>query len=410
MTVAVVTKLQTSNLGNLALSTELLRHVRAHAGEVVAFDRPMQLAAFGLNWLERQRDPVRSVDIVAQVLRHLPRGASQIRPPGESPRFVGVAEATSRPRPAVMKAVGRALRPLLPAFQRRWATLRSSRIVYYAGAGAITDHDALVQLLIEMRALQLSRVTVVPVCQSVIVTRPALRRVLGEVYGMMPDIFVRGPSSAESLIAMGVRPDRVHLAADFVWWSGAFEPRMELERSGVGLSLTSPVMRDLGAAGLRPFLEKLRSVDSKLVGISSDQGQDSEIIDTLARHESVERQDVIGDAHAYTRALSGFRIVVTARFHTAVMALLAGVPTVALSGTIDQRASETFARLGYPVPVVRTNEPGVMDRLNHALSVAASLQYRDTRAVIERARAEAISQLAALDVARGPGFIEAGKA
>jgi len=176
------------------------------------------------------------------------------------------------------------------------------------------------------------------------------------------------------------------------------------------LSLTSPVVGDLGAAGLRPFLEKLRSVDSKLIGISSDQGQDSAIIDTLARHESVERQDVIGDAQAYTRALSGFRVVVTARFHTAVMALLAGVPTVALSGTIDQRASETFARLGYPVPVVRTNEPGVMDRLNHALSVAASLQYRDTRAVIERARAEAISQLAALDVARAPGFIEAGKA
>ena len=410
MTVAVVTKLQTSNLGNLALSTELLRNARARAGDgVVAFDRPMQLAAFGLDWLERQRDPVRSVEIAAQVLRRLPGGASQIRPPGESPRFVGVAEATSRPRPALVKAIGRAVRPLLPASRRRWATLRSSRIVYYAGAGAITDHDALVQLLIEMRALQLSGVTVVPVCQSVIVTRPALRRVLGEVYGMMPDIFVRGPSSAESLVSMGVRPGRVHLAADFVWWSEAFEPRMESERSGVGLSLTSPVVRDLGG-GLRPVLEVLRSVDSKLVGISSDQGQDSAIIESLARQESVERQDVIGDARAYTRALSGFRVVVTARFHTAVMALLAGVPTVALSGTIDQRASETFARLGYPVPVVRTNEPGVLDRLNHALSVAASLQHRDTRAVIERARAEAISQLAALDGARAAGFMEARKA
>ncbi len=389
MTVVVVTKLRTSNLGNLALSRHLIEHARRN-DVVIALDRPMALSAFSLDWLSSRSDPVRAIDWAARFIACLPTLLPPIPPPGECTRFV-TPTAASASLLASMRPWLRGVKPLLPGYRRRWATLRNASTVLVAGAGAVTDHDSLVHLLVEVRALHLAGIDVRPICQSVTVTNPALRAALGHVYAALPRIAVRGASSKAALVGLGVAPGRIEIAADFVWWVESSSAHRG-PRAGVGVSLTPGVVREAGPR-LSSLIDVATGSGEPVTAISSDHAQDQIVLEAQVVNSGLRRQPVIADASHYVDDLASYRLIITARFHTAVLGLVAGTPVVVLSERRDDRAVETLTRLGYPVDVVRVDQDNAAVVLQDRVRQARLLSPAQLAGVVTAARQESLLQL-----------------
>ncbi|MDP2340152.1 MAG: polysaccharide pyruvyl transferase family protein [Deltaproteobacteria bacterium] len=389
-----MSKLTTSNLGNDALSSELIRSAQAALNSDASLevrDRPYEL---GIEPRVLECDNIDGfVETAATrhalLARRLPTGPVQRTV--QYPRVGASSPTTEKNRPSrlasLRKALLRPLRPLRSAW--RATALQGIEAYVFSGAGAVRDQPACVEHLIEMRAAQLLGIPTAAVCQSINVLNPGLQKALGNVYSGCKRIVVRGEESRRRLGQLGLDLSRVSIAADTVWL--CTQTVSTAQRRLAFLNPTSPTIAS-GVSSWVALAKTLRANGHHVVLGTSDALADRVALETV--------RDAIGSIEirqfssyqGFLREMGNVSIVVAGRMHACVMALRTNVPVVCpVFGDGDIRMTEVFAD-GPAVAVHATR--GWEERISLAPQ-AGQEDYCGRKALSASQNADAIASLVA---------------
>ena len=216
----VSTNMNTPNLGNEALSTELIRLARKlHQGDLFSFPgRPSGLDAYSVARLNRSGYGAMEVfdDWAERIVKtYRSRAGKRSWAQGEfetpSPRVTMQRSPGFLPQESVGKrALRKAYRAWTwhkaypPIYERRLNLLDQADLLVYAGAGEVGDTSFMLRQLLEILVAMKLGCSVVAVNQSVQVASPLYRLLLGNIYSRMDEIIVRGSLSRQTLLEIGV--------------------------------------------------------------------------------------------------------------------------------------------------------------------------------------------------------------
>jgi len=366
-TIALITKLETTNLGNEALSSELIRMSDDHSPQwqTLVLGRPRGLERFrsldelpdapdrAVAWFDDQVDALLRAYRLhrpwAQVARHLPTASPR------EPRVLvpGKRDLRTRGRLLASKlSSGRAWpRPASAPYFRRLAILESVDAVAYSGAGEVVDQPVLLRQLLELGAVANMGKPLFPVNQSVEVRDPRLLAILVHVYRRARRIVVRGNASRRLLIESGIDESMVGLAPDTAFHAAVPRAARATPTRRAAIAVNGVFGADLD--GWTAVAAHLASRGYRVSFVSNDPWYDLEIAQQLRERVALTIEPPISNYGRYIDSLADFDLVVSNRLHTAVFAMLAGVPVVPVEGNVG-KTTDIFGTFGYPLPVTQT--------------------------------------------------------
>ncbi len=304
-----------------------------------------------------------------------------------------VQEVTARAQPGLAQAVeskasrvlkrAEAFRPLA-AMEKRWqrrhgvglfermrvtllrkalaaevvTRLRDADVALWLGGGILADHllTYLPSFLFELYLAQRLGCRTIVASYSFTVTDPLAREVAAVVLPAVDVHLVREPLSEQRLIELGVPPERIHVLPDFAWaWEvpanssqdalGQWRNRL---RNGVGLAIRGD--RAVHVDGWVQVARNLRAAGRPVALIQTCPSQDAPVARKIAAESGAQLLPTTLPLAALISSFGWFDLVVTDRFHGAIMALVAGVPVVPLeANTIKLRGMFQMAATPYRV-------------------------------------------------------------
>lgn len=350
----LITKLDTSNLGNMAISEQMLP--LCPTDSTCVWGRPPDLHSFVIERLPR--DPEGAVStfrrwvhrllVARRLASHLPTAGL---PTEEQPRFHLRDEAETHPprwRRYMSRGKRRALRflPAGPRYIKRAMLLSNFESVSYSGAGEVGDYDPFLRQAIELELCLQLGLRVYAVNQSVVVRDPRLVAIVRSLYPRFSGLVVRGELTKRDLISYGVDASRITVAPDTAWRTPAVPgPR----RPGViGLTINGENAR---LEEWATITERLLALGHRIVFLTNDLGYDLEIGRTLATRFGVDLAPPARDCPTYMASLAGLDFVVTERLHTAVFACIQHVPVICVERG-QHKTHEVLATFGYPIGAI----------------------------------------------------------
>jgi polysaccharide pyruvyl transferase WcaK-like protein len=226
----LITKLKTTNIGNEALSHEIIRLFKDTATDAMinVNGRPFGLDGYLPSRLLKVADPIQEFEkwadkIVSQIKKEpeiafkADNGKVQLLKSSGSHK---VDKWKSKLRP--IKRFYNSLLVYSNEYKQRAMMLKQADWLIYSGAGEVTDgyhgnfNDAhvLLRQLIEIRVAQKLGIQTAAVNQSIFVNQPLAQQILAHVYRNMKKIVIRGVSSRDVLIKIGVPATLIEMAPD----------------------------------------------------------------------------------------------------------------------------------------------------------------------------------------------------
>jgi polysaccharide pyruvyl transferase WcaK-like protein len=200
--------------------------------------------------------------------------------------------------------------------------------------------------------------------------QPLTALLAAEVLPRARVVFARDAASADRIVAAGVDPAVVQVVAD-----AAFLYRPAVSASGgggVGLA-TNATLDSAQREGWRRVVELMAKDQDEVTFVSNEHGADVAFARELGTAPSspLRLGPVAPDFRAYAAQLAPFDLVVTARFHTAVLCCSLGVPCIAVEGT-NQRIRPALRGLLPENQLVTTTEPGWPEKIAAAAGSATA--------------------------------------
>jgi polysaccharide pyruvyl transferase WcaK-like protein len=380
----LITKLDTTNLGNEILSAEMVALVRREGFAVLG--RPLDLHRYRISRLPT--DPLGAVATFSAwadtlstafgVVRLVPVQAP--RPSEPLVRTRGEAQvAASKQGPRALWSRLAEYLPFGPRYLARLSVLRTAEAVIYSGAGEVGEYDPFLRQALELEVLLRFGVRVHAVNHSVVTETPRMDAILRHIYRRFTSVVVRGEQSREKLLALGVAEHRVTVAPDTAWRV----TRVEVEKTpGLHVGITvNGFSAELDA--WTTIALGLKRLGARVIFLTSDPGYDLAAGRFLAERAGVEMAPQASQAEAYRRALGKLDLVISERLHTAVMAVVQGVHVIPIERGVH-KTSEVFSVFGDGVEVVRPDPGWPNEVLKQATAILAAPGARRAR-LIERA-------------------------
>ncbi|MDM4769739.1 polysaccharide pyruvyl transferase family protein [Solimonas sp. SE-A11] len=390
--ITAITRVRTVNIGNEALSAELMRLLEQKAAErgqtAVALERaPRHLAQFVSSALND--GPKAAAKTIQRWVTRLCRVTPQIAPPpdnrielyferGQSKRLLKFKARLQLRRWAARVGLYQ------PEFAQRLGIFARSSHVVLNPAGELNPEsiDPPLRMLTELLAArqQGSRVGVVNFSYEI--TQPHIAPIFAQLFEQCDFICVRDSLSLEVLVSSGVSRERLHLVPDLVFLT---EPASKDE--GAALAQTLGIDRDTvaivvnGKTGLSKvedwtiLIDRIRKVGKKVVLLSNELSSDIGFLEELARRSGATLIQRQFSYREYASLLSHLCLVVSNRLHTCVLAMTAGTPVVAIE-PILRKVRGVLADMNYSLPVPSVREAGWVDNAWESIQVALGERER----------------------------------
>lgn len=359
--VCLITKLVTTNVGNQALSNELIRLLHANYGQnlVAVMGRPTGLEGYSLERLKGSRGRPVNVfnawaDGVVNDYRQTKHDFHPLHRPDERSQVRLIQPSSTL---TFVEAVKRPLRSLRGSFRRfgvcgsaylsRLRTLAHCDRIIYNGAGEIRDSDVALRQLLEVRIAQKVGCDVVPINQGLVIRDSVLLEILIEAYTHCSTIVVRGRHSQELLTDGGVSEAKVHIAPDAAYLArpaGQSAVQTVIQREAVtagtvGIALTDYHIRDL--SGWDKIVQALLARGKKVIFVSNDLYQDGVVGKAFQNRYGINVMSRQYDYEEYIGLLSMLELVISGRLHTNIFAMVGHVPIIPLENC-DGKIGEVF--------------------------------------------------------------------
>jgi polysaccharide pyruvyl transferase WcaK-like protein len=342
---AFLANFRSVNLGNDALTAEVGRHLRDAYGaaKVTGFHRLAESLNTRLRAQRADAFAPEADDWARQVVAAPTRAAeaggleamefgvhhqAMLGGPG-SARRVAAAAITRLPLVRSVRA-GRQSAAVLDQLAREAAHDH----VIYMPAGEINPAGEPVTRLLEVAVAQRAGNPTALVNFSFEPT-PLVARLAQEVLPRCNAVYVRDERSIPRLIESGAKRDSIRVVPDAV--IGALlkrrDPVRAIERVGVAFNAT------LDSANLRVWtaaVTALQEVGIEVTLLSNEHGRDERSLARVARDTRAPLLPPPTSFADYARELADLDLVVSTRFHTLVLALVAGVRAVGVEGTSDR--------------------------------------------------------------------------
>ena len=372
--VFLVTKLKTTNLGNQALSMELIKLFEENIGKENLYvgGRPLGLFAYSIEALKSSPDPVKLFESWADavVKKYNPiasKGAAFVSRVNDfrltetkSLKYEGIKK--------LLRPVKRILNKLYlfnKDYVKRLNTISSCDFLIYSGAGEVSDNHVFLRQMLELRIAQKLGKKTGAVNQSVVIRNDAFKKIVGLVYGNMDHIVVRGAISKAGLASFGVNEKKIFIAPDTAIRTSC--DLQNIKSNGmVGINFTPFIKFDW--ADVEKIINKVRQYRKELVFVTNEPVGDIPVIEKFKTDFNIEALEESADYIDFAKKISAFEYIVGARLHTNVMALAVNVPVVAIEGLV-WKTKELFEQFEYPLESVNVNDAGWVDSVIHSIEM-----------------------------------------
>jgi polysaccharide pyruvyl transferase WcaK-like protein len=393
-----MTRLYTPNVGNQALSTELINLLEkaCPGGRIYAGWREPGLEQYTYKRLRRTgRDPLATLDQWAErILENVNSSKKWPRERGEDgQRGLHYEISHRRNSPSGLVELGplrifslpkrltnRSINMYKSILNHRrgygkegriWIEImKKSDLVVYSPAGDMRP-NSLVRDLLNLRIAQKSGAKVAAINHSIEVMDPWLIRLLGEIYRSFEVILVRDQNSVELLEKLQFHLDNIRLAPDTSLLAqkaslGKARAREIIERehikpSTVGICALNGKQFDVDAWG--KIIHQLRAMGKEVMFISNQMLDDVEFARKLRDLYDVRFLTRQYDYGEYIYILSLLDLIISGRYHTCIFTAIAERPFVPLSLFNEQKMSGIAPLLRYPFHAIGTNYAGWQDRV-----------------------------------------------
>ncbi|MBS1761269.1 MAG: polysaccharide pyruvyl transferase family protein [Bacteroidetes bacterium] len=375
----LVTKLGTTNIGNQALSNEIINLFISQVGEnnIIVGGRPLGLLLYDFKKMQKSDKPVELLESWAdRIIRKYEneKGSKIFRP-----KLNFVKLVTNSSPELKYEGIKKFLRPLKKrikkyflyekSYKKRLDQINSSDVLIYSGAGEVGDTIVFLRQLLEIRIAQKLGIKTGAVNQSVVVKSEVFKKLLSHVYGKMERVVVRGKVSKELLAECGLIPEKISLAPDTAILTTAIKLNRE---NKVGINFTPNIK--FNADKIRVVIEHLRNYGNEIYFVTNEPIGDIQIGKELIQNYDIQIFPQIESYLEYASKLSQFKYIISTRLHTNILALASEVPIIALEGN-QFKTSELLDQLDYPVPVINAYKDGWMDVLNEEIDKLESGKY-----------------------------------
>src|SRR5688572_15455814 len=261
----LITKLRTTNIGNQALSDEVIKLYEDAHGHLVVTGRPEGLFGYSIEKLKKSRDPLKTfegwADSLIRLLKPIPQGIP-FTPVSRRVELLSFNHFKVR-NDGLYQSVKNVFRKYVhsdtvfaKAYKKRFLMVASADAIVYSGAGEVGDNNIFLRQLLELRIAQKIGKKTYAVNQSVQVMESPMKEICGLVYSKMLSLIVRGKISKENMAALGVSSDKIQCYPDSAFLNptpdaGAIERmknRYAIQKPAVGINATK-VAGDLAAWG-----------------------------------------------------------------------------------------------------------------------------------------------------------------
>jgi polysaccharide pyruvyl transferase WcaK-like protein len=362
----LITKLKTTNVGNQALSEEIIKLFVAEGGKgnLYVSGRPMGLDGYTPRRLRLNTDPVAAIekwsDAIVAAFRKRAGKPSEFTAKAdhvkllnshENLRFEGL-KARLRP----LKRLLSRLKPFNEIYLERLKKIQAADILIYSGAGEVGDNNVFLRQLVEIRVAQkLGKKTAV-VNQSVVLKTPIFQQLTAHVYGKLDRIIVRGSTSKKNLMEYGVPEHLFQLAPDSALLTGpvvneTFSKLISPGKETVGINLTPRVQYDLKKMG--EVIQQLKSYQYNVVFVTNEPFEDNAVAVKLEQTFGIPFVHAYWNYQEYAALLGRFKFLISTRLHSNVLALVANTPIIPIEGNVF-KTTELMQQLQYPITVLNT--------------------------------------------------------
>jgi polysaccharide pyruvyl transferase WcaK-like protein len=387
--VFLITKLKTSNIGNEALSYEIIKLFKDVAKEAIinVNGRPFGLDGYLPSRLLKVNDPINEFEKWTDKIVKKIKAEPNVEFEANDGKVILYQQKTdykvdkwkSKLRP--IKRFINSLFVYSNEYKKRASILKASNWLIYSGAGEVTDgyrgdfNDAHVFLrqMIEIRVAQKLGINTAAVNQSIFVNQALSQKIIAHVYKNMKKIIIRGTSSRDALINYGVPADIIEMAPDSAI-NTHFENagKVVKDKNIVGLNFSNHVK--INEEQMGEILDYLTSIGKKVYYCTNEPIGDYALIETLSNKFNLPILDGFNNYNEYAQKLSEFDFVISARVHTNMLSMISHTTVIPIEGN-DFRLHELLEGFQYPLMPVKSQENGWVNRLIQNIESVRSGKY-----------------------------------
>lgn len=378
--VFLITKLKTTNIGNEALSTEIMQLFKEQQDRIKLFvnGRPFGLDGYYPKKIVNQADPVAVLDKwatkVANRIKQEPDQVFQSRLPQVSLLQTDSADFKNEGWKAKLRPLKRWLVSFLPyagQYHARARVLKQSDWLVYSGAGEVGDNIVFLRQLVELRAAQLLGIQTAAVNQSVVIKTPVFQKLVGHVYGQMKKVVIRGEITRTNLIQYGVPESIIEVAPDSAIHA---EPTSLKPKKGNRVAINITPRVSMTDSMMESTVRLLRELGKEIVFVTNEPYEDGKMAAIFQQKFNVPALGPFREYHQYIEALSECDFVISARLHTNMLSLVSHTPIIPIEGNVF-KTTELLRQLQYPILTLDSKQDGWADRLNETIRQIENKQY-----------------------------------
>jgi len=385
----LITKLKTSNIGNEALSHEIIRLFKDTAKDAIinVNGRPFGLDGYLPARLLKVSDPIQEfenwTDSIVKKIKSEPDVPFQAND-GKVILYHQTNDFKADKWKSKLRPIKRFINSLLvysKEYKKRASILKGADWLVYSGAGEVTDgyrkdfNDAHVFLrqMIEIRVAQKMGINTAAVNQSIFVNLPLSQQIIAHVYKNMKKIVIRGTSSRDCLIKYGVPANIIEMAPDSAI-NTFFENagKTSKDKNTIGLNFSNHVKITDDEMG--KIINYFHSIGKKVVYCTNEPIGDYAIIERLKKKFNVPLLEGHTNYKEYAQKLSEFDFVVSARVHTNMLSMVSHTTVIPIEGN-DFRLQELLEGFQYPLMPVKSQQDGWVDVLIDNIEAVRNNRY-----------------------------------
>lgn len=240
------------------------------------------------------------------------------------------------------------LYPYSPVYKERLIFYKQASYYLYSAAGEVSQEEFFYRQLLDLRVAQILGVKVCPINQSVELPEGKYKSILGYVYSKCHKIVVRGVISKNELISMGVNSEIIQIAPDSAFRTVVTPSKRNDKISRVGINFTRKTYK---SEIVDPFVQKLLTDGYEVEFITNDPFGDMEIAKILHNKFKIAINVKTLDYKSYVKFLQNFDLILSSRLHTNELALTGKIPVLPIEGNVH-KTTEVFEHINYPIKVI----------------------------------------------------------
>jgi len=357
------TKLKTTNIGNEALSNELIKLANQLSDKNTQFKvvgRPVGLDRYTNAKLPNGNPVVEFEKIANKIASKAKQLANtEFKSSDLDKSLTNLLSSTGNVvKTEKYRRIVRKIRKFFYGFliyskryEERLKIFKSVDYYLYSGAGEVGKSDFFFRQLLDLRVAQLLGVKTCAINQSVEFPKGLNKDILVHVYSNMHKIVTRGEISKQVLKELGVPENIMFVCPDTAFRTKAKQIDKKDFQKNIGINFTDKTFKK---EHVIPVIEDLIKKGYTMTFISNEPKGDLYIANFLKENYGIKYVMESLDYESYASSLSKYHFIISSRLHTNELSVTAGVPVIPIEGKIH-KTHEVFSFIEYPIKVVDFN-------------------------------------------------------